>query len=162
MTRKITAIILVCLSALLFCGCITKLFEGSETSEKLPDYYDSSEIVGALFYIRTGEGEYAIEELPAERLKELVAALASMQLKYHALHSDYHWGGRFGIELAYEDGNFMTFDGTKAELRSVSMKESSSSEYKLRSSFLEVTDCEFWEVMQGFFTSIDTETVWSW
>lgn len=161
MARRIAALLIACLWAALACGCAS-CFEGSPTDKKLTSYFDRTAVTGALYFSEGADGDVIIEELPPERLAELIAALDSMALTSHGFHADYYWGGRFGIELAYEDGQFMTYDGTKAQLRSVSVKTSTDREYHVRDDFLEVTNADFWDTMRGFFESIDHEMPTGW
>ena len=166
MKRIIAVIMFAALSLLLFSGC-TGLFEGTETNKKIPTYYTKSPVVAARYYWKAFDEEnqtdyIAASELPADKLEALVAALNGMELKHHSFHTDYFWGGRYGIELEYEDGTFMTYDGTKAEYRGVSVKDSMDSEARSSSDFLEVTNLEFWTEMKNFFPEIVPEDMASW
>lgn len=153
MLRKVSVCMLVICALLVFCGNSACL-EGVPESKKLTEYFTQSPVVSALFYYTDSTGELVFEELDAARLSELTSKLDSMSLKKHAFHTDYFWGGQFGIELAYEDGGFMTYDGTHAEYRSVSLKDDPEASYD-SAAFLQMTDCEFWDVMEGFFTSVE-------
>ena len=132
-------------------GCI--LFDGA-TDKKLLSYYDEEPLTAARFYTRAEDGSMNLEELPTKKLSDLTKTLDSMELTYHSFHTDYFWGGQFGIELERRDGTFLTYDGTLLSLRSCSVKEGYSTDDTIRSSFLEVTNCEFWEEMEGFFPSV--------
>ena len=72
-----------------------------------------------------------------------------MQLKTKAFHTDYFWGGQFGIELSLEDGTYLTYDGTKLEHRRRSRE--SGDRDNIESVFAEVTNMKFWEEMDDFF-----------
>ena len=145
-----------------FCGCIT-LFEGSETNKKLVSYYGEHSVTGARFYMDDYASDDMItEELQSDRVQELVEKLESMKLKYHAFHTDYFWGGKYGVELDLDDGTYLRYDGTKLEHYGVSVKNKSTSADMIKGCFLEVTDCEFWEEMSRFFTTVVPEELASW
>lgn len=140
--KKLTAILLIAVFAATQIGCF---FDGP-TKKKLPAFFTESPVVSARYY---NEGEFV--ELEQEKLEGLIAKLNEMELSTHSFHTDYYWGGRLGIELSYEDGTFMTYDGTHAMLRSASMKDDRSNDAKIRSDFIEVTNLEFWNEMSEFF-----------
>jgi hypothetical protein len=74
-----------------------------------------------------------------------------MEYRTHGFHRDYFWHGQYGIELVLDDGTFLDYDGTCLEQRSVSMLETTGSEFQLHKEYVEVTSCDFWEVMDSFF-----------
>lgn len=153
--KKAAAAAVLILMLAAFCGSSACL-KGVPVSKKLTEYYSGSRIVAARFYSRSGEDGYFIEELPAESLPALAEKLGEMKLSRHSFHTDYFWGGTFGIELEYEDGTFVTYDGTKALHRSASMKDSAESDKNLGSGdFLEVTNLDFWDEMKPFFPSAE-------
>lgn len=161
--RGASMALLICLSAVLMCGC---LFSGtssgsSKKKKALTDYYGESTVVAARYYSQ-GEDVYYYEELPEDQLPALVEKLDSMEYKYHFFHTDYFWGGQMGIELDLEDGNHITYDGTKIELRSESrVIDGDDPDNDLKSDFLEITNCSFWEEMAPFFPSINPTAVFS-
>ena len=159
MLRKVSICILLVCALLVFCGNSACL-EGTPEIKKLTEYFTQAPVVSACFYYTDGADELIFEELDGARLSELTSKLDSMSLNKHAFHTDYFWGGQFGIELAFEDGCFMTYDGTHAEYRSVSMKDDPSASYD-SAAFLQVTDCEFWDVMKEFFSSVEGANVHS-
>lgn len=155
----------IALAALVFaaslCGC-TSLYEGKATSKKLTEYFTKSPVKAARFYQYNyvdGENVLAAEELPAELLSGLTQKLDEMELLRHSFHADYFWGGRYGIELEFEDGTFMTYDGTKAEHHSASVAEGNAE--KLSSGFLEVANMDFWEAMAEFFKTVEPGSLYS-
>ena len=155
MKKPLCILISVLMLTVSFCGC-TSLFEGTATSKKLTGYFTKSTVKAARFYQYNyvdGEDVYAVEELPAELLPALTQTLDEMTLKRHVFHPDYFWGGRYGIELEFEDGSFMTYDGTKAERHSASVAEGNTE--NLSSSFLEVSNMDFWKEMAKYFQTVD-------
>lgn len=151
---KITKKLIVLLLAALMAACLGCTFEGRKTSKKLPSFYTSSPVVSARFYTFEDGGERVFYELDGSRLEAFVSTLNGMELKTHSFHPDYFWAGRYGVELTYEDGTFMTYDGTCAVHRSASMSEDDGNEAKLSRGFIEVSNCEFWEEMLPFFPQV--------
>lgn len=153
----ITAAIFIGAAFSVLPGC----FGSSRSSKTLTDFFGESTVVAARFYVQYDDG-YNTEELAQDQLQALVDKLDSMSLKTHSFHTDYFWGGRQGIELKLEDGNYITYDGTRLELRSGSRVEGYvDSKYNLRSKFIEVTDCEFWDEMKAFFPSIEDSNLFA-
>lgn len=143
--KKHTAAVIVVLMliAFTFTGCF-----GGRTRKNLLNYFGESKVQSArLYLISQKDGQF--EELKSSRVPELVEKLESMQLKTKAFHTDYYWGGQFGIELSLEDGTYLTYDGTKLEHRRRS-RESGDQE-KIESVFAEVTNMNFWDEMDAFF-----------
>ena len=143
--KKHTAAVIVVLMliAFTFTGCF-----GGRTRKNLLNYFGESKVQSARIYI-ISQKDGQFEELKASRVPELVKKLESMQLKTKAFHTDYFWGGQFGIELSLEDGTYLTYDGTKLEHRRRSRE--SGDRDNIESVFAEVTNMNFWEEMDGFF-----------
>ena len=143
--KKHTAAVIVVLMliAFTFTGCF-----GGRTRKNLLNYFGESKVQSARIYI-ISQKDGQFEELKASRVPELVKKLESMQLKTKAFHTDYFWGGQFGIELTLEDGTYLTYDGTKLEHRRRSRE--SGDRDNIESVFAEVTNMNFWEEMDGFF-----------
>ena len=143
--KKHTAavIVVIMLIAFTFTGCF-----GGRTRKNLLNYFGESKVQSARIYI-ISQKDGQFEELKASRVPELVKKLESMQLKTKAFHTDYFWGGQFGIELTLEDGTYLTYDGTKLEHRRRSRE--SGDRDNIESVFAEVTNMNFWEEMDGFF-----------
>lgn len=160
MARRIIALTLACLCAMLAGGCFCFSNEGVSISDKLTSYYDDTPVAAARFFTRNAEGGYEIEELDKARLPELIEKLDSMSLSRHSFHTDYFWGGQYGIELEYGDGAFMTYDGTKAGYYNASVNDPDAQQQ--RSTFLEVTNADFWGVMEEFFSSVEKERLSAW
>ena len=154
--KRLSIVILItaslCLSGCGICSGIAKnILNGTESNKTLPTYFGDSQVIAARFYEHYAD-DFSFEDLPEEKLPDLVNTLDSMKLKSHAFHTDYYWSGQFGIELTLNDGNFLTYDGTRLTLQSSAVDESTDSE--IRSTFIEVTNCEFWDEMRSFFPSI--------
>ena len=143
--KKHTAAVIVVLMliAFTFTGCF-----GGRTRKNLLNYFGESKVQSARIYI-ISQKDGQFEELKASRVPELVKKLESMQLKTKAFHTDYFWGGQFGIELSLEDGTYLTYDGTKLEHRRRSRE--SGDRDNIESVFAEVTNMKFWEEMDDFF-----------
>ena len=143
--KKHTAAVIVVLMliAFTFTGCF-----GGRTRKNLLNYFGESKVQSARIYI-ISQKDGQFEELKASRVPELVKKLESMQLKTKAFHTDYFWGGQFGIELTLEDGTYLTYDGTKLEHRRRSRE--SGDRDNIESVFAEVTNMNFWDEMDAFF-----------
>ena len=147
--KRIVWVLLAVVFALCLSGCT-----GSERTDMV-FHFGEKRAESALFYHRGAEGmEY--EPLEAEKLGSLVEAINKLPYRTHFAHTDYYWGGRFGVEIAFTDGTFWCYDGTKLKLRSCSMTESTDSQYDISGDFVEVTDGNFWVLMHSeFFECIE-------
>ena len=141
--RTIAFILILALTVLSLSGCF-----GGRTRKNLLNYFGECKVQSARIYI-ISQKDGQFEELKASRVPELVKKLESMQLKTKAFHTDYFWGGQFGIELTLEDGTYLTYDGTKLEHRRRSRE--SGDRDNIESVFAEVTNMKFWEEMDDFF-----------
>ena len=146
--KKHTAAVIVVLMliAFTFTGCF-----GGRTRKNLLNYFGESKVQSARIYI-ISQKDGQFEELKSSRVPELVEKLESMQLKTKAFHTDYFWGGQFGIELTLEDGTYLTYDGTKLEHRRDARPTNNGS--NIESVFAEVTNMKFWEEMAEFFPAV--------
>ena len=138
------------LAAVVLCIMLSGCFLYGPTSKKLTSYYSESKVVSARFFMGNGE-QCQTEELELSRVASLVEKLDSMALTEKFAHTDYFWAGQYGIELSYEDGTYLVYDGTKLFQRKVSVRENFNSENHLHSTFIEVTDQDFWKEMSSFF-----------
>ncbi len=128
-----------------------------DTDKKLTTYYSVSEVVAVRYYYRE-DGDYRVEELDQDKLDEFVDDLNSMDLESGNVFMDYYWGGQFGIEMEYDDGTYVTYDGTRLEVLSRSrLNEDFTSADVLsgQSYYVHVINDDFWEVMEGYFSSIE-------
>ncbi len=153
-------LVLVVLAAFLVAVCSACCAGSAKNEKTLLNYYTESPVVSARFFLGGPEGITFQEELKPEDLDAFIQKTESMTLKYHLFHTDYFWGGQYGIEYSLEDGTFLTYDGTKLCLRNASVKEDHSSESEIKGDFLEVTNCEFWAEMAAFFPSVNG-TLWN-
>ena len=144
--RTIAFILILALTALSLSGCF-----GGRTRKNLLNYFGECKVQSARIYI-ISQKDGQFEELKASRVPELVKKLESMQLKTKAFHTDYFWGGQFGIELTLEDGTYLTYDGTKLEHRRDARPTNNGS--NIESVFAEVTNMKFWEEMAEFFPAV--------
>ena len=150
--RVLTAFVLAC--CLLLSGCF-----GGREKQGLLSVYKMGNPVSARFYTSFAEEGKQVEELDSSKLPELTERLQSMHYKTHAFHTDYYWGGKFGVELTLDDGTYWSYDGTLVKHSSRSLVDREAEERVLGRSFVEVTDCDFWSVMQEFFPSIDRNMI---
>ena len=149
--RKTVLILLALVFCLALIGCT-----GRERTDMV-SHFGEKQAESALYYQRGGDGMIS-EPLDEAKLGALVEAINKLPYRTHIGHTDYYWGGRFGIEIKFTDGTYWCYDGTKLCLRSVSMTEDADSQYDLRSEFIEVTDGSFWLLMHNdFFESIVPE-----
>ena len=132
---------------LLLSGCTS----GPKTG--LVQYMSSANPIAARFYYLDETGTIQAEELISARLPLLTDALDEAEFRVHGFHTDYFWFGTFGVELTLDDGTFWIYDGTQMQLRSVSMLESDENDYMLKSTFAEVTSCDFWGVLCNCFSA---------
>ncbi len=154
MKRHLFAILIgVLLFALLLTGCTSRPKTG------ITHHWDCGTPVAARFYWDGRSENVPSEELPSDRVAELVSTLDAMEYRTHGFHSDYYWHGVFGIELELDDGTFLDYDGTCLELRSVSILQSSDNETQLHKEFVEMTGGDFWEVMGTFFEAVNETPV---
>ena len=77
-------------------------------------YYDDSAVVSARFFERDrAGGGYVYTEVPEEVLEDLVEDLDSLHIvKVGGMH-DYYYGYISGVELIYENGRHISFDGER-------------------------------------------------
>lgn len=151
---KMIVFVLAASCSLAGCGIFTQ----SGGDRTLLNYFGDSKVTGARYYFRGEDGEYLTEELPADRLDELIDTIGSMDFRTYTFHTDYFWGGRFGIEFDLEDGKFLTYDGTRLSLRSASRASGEGSD--IRSTFAEVKDLNFMEEMGRFFEAAGEAGAW--
>ena len=149
--RKRTALLAALLMGVL---SLSSCFLYGPTNKKLTTYFTESKVVSARFF--TGARDTAeCEELDPQQVDALVAKLDSMDLTTKFAHTDYYWAGQYGVELSYEDGTYLVYDGTKLYQRKVSVKEKSfTSDDHLHSEFVSVTNMKFWDEMRAFFPKI--------
>lgn len=146
--RRSASIFLAVVLVFSFSGC---MFAERETKKRITTYFGESQVTAARYYTNYGD-EFKTEELDASRVATLVEKMDSMTLKVKRFHTDYFWGGRYGIELDLADGTYITYDGTKLEHRSVRRPEDSGKSKD--STFATVTNMKFWEEMEEFFPSV--------
>lgn len=123
--------------------------------KKLPELFTDSPIVSVRYYHKDPEG-IRFEDLDENRLDEFIDDLYSMEIEAGGM-LDYQ-GSSFGIEMELEDGNYLTYDGTYLALRSskiIDEQPTAENEIEGNSNFIYVLNCEFWDVMKGYFPSIE-------
>ena len=147
--KRSLSVIMLAAFVMSISGCLNSR---QRTDKKLPELFTDSVIVSVRYYYREGDG-YRFEELDDDRRVDFINDLNSMQLETGGL-MDYYWGGSFGIEMELDDGNYLTYDGTRLELRTTRIDEPYSKSAKKKSNYVYVLNCEFWDVMEGYFPSI--------
>lgn len=150
--KRITALLASVLAVLCLAGCF-----GSR-EKPLTDYFHGGEVLSARYYCRDTDGGYYTEELDPAQIPAMLDRMGSMDVQRYSFHTDYFWGGRFGIELEMEDGTFICYDGTRLIRQSVPMTSQADEVRYYDRVFLEVTNCDFWEAMRDFFPGIRHET----
>ncbi len=147
--RKLT--VLLCTAALLLTGC----FGGGRVKTDITKYDGCAVPVSARFYLSGADRTYTVEELPPEKLPELMKALDDLHYKTHGFHTDYFWAGQYGVELTLEDGTFWNYDGTRVEHRSVSITESRDMETRIAGTFTDLVESDFWAALRPFFDTVN-------
>jgi hypothetical protein len=126
-----------------------------DTDKKIPTFLSDSEIVSVRYYQREEDG-YRFENLDGSRLDRFVDDLYSMELETGGI-MDYYWRDSFGIEMTLDDGTYLIYDGTRLELRNKKIGDTGSGTgtIKGKSEYAYVMNYDFWEVMKGYFPSIE-------
>jgi len=155
--RRLIITVLMMILALSLCGCFLL---GGSTDKKLTAYHSDSPVVAVRLYYQTDrkgpDRTYAFEELPADKLDEFIKTVDSMALYMHTFHTDYFWGGSYGIEMTLEDGTYLTYDGTCLKLSKTPVDvKADAKEDKISSTFIEVKNCDFWKEMRQFFPDVE-------
>ena len=125
--------------------------------ESLYAIYSDSEIVSVRYFYKDENG-YRFEDLEEDCLDEFIEELDSMELEAGGIMQSYYWWrGNFGIEMAMEDGTYQMYDGSWLELRSSELVDVYSKDdvINLKGNYVYVLNCDFWEVMKGYFPSIE-------
>ncbi len=150
MKKHRIAIALLAAALLLSAGCYGDF--GGWGNKRLTEHFGKSPVVSARYYEADGlaGGTYTALELPEEQLEDLLAELQELRVRQYWGHVDYNWGGLYGLELTLEDGSCVSYDGTCLARRSASYLEDPRAE-RLERSFLEVTNGDFWSVMDSYF-----------
>ena len=139
---------LLCAVLVLLTGCF-----GGKDKTNITKYRGCAAPVSARFYYGGNSDEKHIEELPADRLSDLIADLDAMSYKTHFFHTDYFWAGQFGLELTLADGTFWNYDGTELELRRVSITQTRDEANRITGDFVEITEGDYWETISKYFES---------
>ena len=153
MKHKTYGIAVLLAAVLLLSGCF-----GGTVKTGLLSRWDCGTPLAARFFSLSGDGQRHTLELDPSRLEDLTQTLDAMTYKTHGFHTDYFWGGQFGIELDLEDGRIWRYDGTRMELYAAAP---GPEDRPVNSSFVEVTGEDFWETMKDFFPDLDKYRVFS-
>ena len=150
--------LVIALLLVLTCGmCSCFLFEPHEVESRITTYYSDSPVESARFFIRKtdGTGEYDVEELDEDRISELVDKMDSFTLIKHFGHTDYFWGGSYGVEMTLEDGTYLRYDGTKLELSKTPYDAEYDPDARIEDDFIECSNEDYWDAMTEFFTLVE-------
>ena len=152
--RRLFAGLLTLVMAVTVCGCFGS---GSVSSKQLTTYFDDApEAVSARFFVYPeGSDKYYIEELPEDRLDDLVEALDATPLRKHAGHTDYFYRGFYGIELELEDGTYLIYDCTCLSHTRNPFDAEDKNDDTIERTYLEDADKNFWDRMEEFFPSLE-------
>ena len=144
-------LVLLCTAlALVLTGCFGKRVKSDVTR-----FDNCAAPVSARFYLGGYDGAKQIEELPSEKQAELIEALDALTYTTHSCHTDYFWGGQYGVELTLADGTFWNYDGTRVEHRRISITESRDEQNRISGTFTDLVDCSFWDAVRPFFDAVD-------
>ena len=123
--------------------------------KKLPYYYHTADKLVSVQYYYREPGGYRFEALDEDRLNEFVDDLNSMELEAGGIMK-YYWGNNFGIEMEFESGTYLSYDGSAVELLQKSRSDDTFSNADAqRLDYVYVLNYDFWEVMKGYFPSIE-------
>lgn len=151
MRRFVIILLALAVLAASLCGCTSAEKTG------ITRHFGKTEVTGARLYVKDGD-EYKIEELGADKLGELAKALDALTYKTYGFHTDYFWGGRYGLELSLSDGTYWTYDGTCLQHLKASVTEDPTMEQRLDKTFADITEGEFWQTVTPFFEG--SELLW--
>ena len=116
-------------------------------SKTFTTYYDESEVVSArYFYTEKGQKEWVWVEIPEDRVEDLVDDLDSLQISKVGGMKDYFYGWQNGIEITYENGNRVRFDGERIEYYIGDSTECRSSIFM----YFEEGKEAFWEILSDY------------
>ncbi len=140
---------LICVTLLFLTGCF-----GKKVRTDITKYDDCAAPVSARFYLGGAGDAEKIEELPPEKLPALIEALDQLSYTTHSCHTDYFWAGQYGVELTLADGTFWNYDGTRVEIRSVSITKSRDEKSRIAGTFTDLVDGDFWGAVRPFFDTV--------
>ncbi len=154
MNKKALSIALIVFMALSMCGCF--LFKPTKLKTTLTTEYSDSDVVSVTCFYRDphAKGGYTFERLPDDRLEGFLDEINSYQLMEHFGHTDYFWGGQFGIEMELSDGTYLRYDGTMLEHSRTSFKEDPAHDDQIDHGFIEVDGVVFWDRMAEYFSLV--------
>ena len=146
--KRIFALLLAVITAAALCACTSAEITG------IVEHFGKKEPVSALYYWKGQDGmEYV--ELDESGLSRLIEGLNKLPYVTKGWHTDYYWGGRFGLEIKFSDGTYWDYDGTCLMHRSESMTVNADTEANLSRIFAEITEGDFWMLMDEAFPDID-------
>lgn len=148
MKRTVLLLLAAIMAAVSVCACTS----GEKTA--IVEHFGKNEPVSAIYYWKTQDG-MEFEELEEGRLEQLVEALNKLPYVTKGWHTDYYWGGSFGLEIKFADGTYWDYDGTCLMHRSESMTVNSDTESQISKTFAEITDGSFWDLVDEAFPNVD-------
>lgn len=146
-------VLIISLIAALIGSAIFAIFSRHETDKTISTFYTKSDIVAVRYYYYNSDG-YRFEELDEDLLDDFIDDLDSMEIEYGGA-MDYYWGGKYGIEMELKDGKYLLYDGTNLTYSESGIDDEFPYNDKIKDEFVYVTDCDFWEVMEEYFPSIE-------
>ena len=153
--KKALSVVLTAVTVCAMSGCF--LFGPTKLNTTLTTELSKSHVESVTFFMMDSQSDvgYIAEELPAAQLDGFLDEVNSYQLVEHFGHTDYFWGGQFGIEFRLEDGTYLRYDGTKLVHSKVSFDENPGSGDKIKDEFIEVSDVDFWNEMSKYFAAVN-------
>ena len=153
--KKTLSVAMTVVMAFALSGCF--LFGPTKLKTTLTTELSNSQVKSVTFFMMDSRSDvgYVAEELPSAKLDEFLEEVNSYQLVEHFGHTDYFWGGQFGIEFRLEDGTYLRYDGTKLVHSKVSFDENPGSGDKIKDEFIEVSDVDFWNEMCKYFSAVN-------
>ena len=153
--KKVLSVVMTAVTAFALSGCF--LFGPTKLSTTLTTELSKSTVKSVTFFMMDSQSDvgYIAEELPAGQLDEFLNEVNSYQLVKHAGHTDYFWGGQFGIEFKLEDGTYLRYDGTELEHSRVSFDADPDNGDLIKDEFIECEDVVFWDEMCKYFSAVN-------
>lgn len=108
-------------------------------------YYEEGEIVSARYFYKE-DGERVWVDIPEDQVDDLVDELDTLTIRHVGGMKDYFYGWVNGIELTYESGNYIQFDGEQIRYFHAG---SSERDYQIYMYFEEGYE-PFWDILSEY------------
>ena len=111
----------------------------------LSTYYEDGEIVSARYFYDE-DGERVWVDIPEDKVDEFVEELDTLTINHVGGMKNYFYGWRNGIELTYESGRFIRFDGEMIRYYYTGSEDSYTNIYM----YFEEGDEAFWDILSEY------------